>query len=61
MEQIHFRPWEKGIIGKELKVPFPVSNKLIAQSPKKKSTISLNYSSRKTENERIEAENVKLF
>ena len=23
MEKIHFRPWEKGILGKDLKIPFP--------------------------------------
>ena len=56
MEKIHFRPWNKGIIGKELKVPFPVVKKKLVSK-----VTSLNDTSRRAENVRISAENVKMY
>lgn len=68
MEEIHFRNWEKGHIGGEIGVPAPKymkSKKLHGQAVNaqgsSQSPSSLNYSVRKTENERINTENIKLF
>ena len=54
MEKIHFRPWEQGIMGKDLKVPFPSSkNNEKLNYSKYRKVGSLNYAKRKEENERI--------
>ena len=54
MEKIHFRPWEQGIMGKDLKVPFPsAKNNEKHNYSKYRKVGSLNYAKRKEENERI--------
>ena len=54
MEKIHFRPWEQGIMGKDLKVPFPSAKNNEKQNYSKYRKVgSLNYAKRKEENERI--------
>ena len=62
MEMIHFRPWEKGIMGRDLNVPFP-AGKTQAEIIEYKSNKlgSLNFVKRKEENLRIKKENVRLF
>ena len=67
MEQIHFRPWENGTIGGEMKVPYPLGGKPAKKEIRTPTQYhllhkgSLNFTSRKAENDRINFENVKLF
>lgn len=62
MEKIHFRPWEKGLMGKDMKVPFPFSKKKSEKNVKfQRKVSSLNQRKRDQENERIRMENAKLF
>ena len=67
MEEIHFRNWEKGDIGRKLRVPAPPSARSMRSAsqanslPPQTALSSLNYTARKQERDRIYHDNVLLF